>query len=51
MISAFIHYRAGFLPVVGGMQDQSATFVDAMGLIASVVSHHEEIEMERARGK
>lgn len=51
MISAFIHYRAGFLPMAGGMQDQSATFAGAMGFLTAVVSHHEEIRMERACGK
>ena len=51
MIRAFGHFKSGFLPVAGGMQDQSATFVDAMGFLGSVVSHHEEIDMERARGK
>jgi len=50
MIRAHSHYRAGFLPVAGGMMDQSSTFADAMGFIAGLVSHHEEIEMERARG-
>ena len=50
MLSAFGHYRAGFLPSVGGMMDQSGTFGDAMGYLSAVVSQHEEIQMERARG-
>ena len=44
MLSAYGHYRSGFLPVDGGMLDQSATFVDAMSFIAAVVNQHEEIE-------
>ncbi len=50
MIEAFSHYRAGFLPLRGGMLDQSATYCDAMVFIASLVSYHEEVDMERARG-
>ncbi len=51
MLKAFGHYRSGFLPVAGGTQDQSATFVDSMSFIQAVVSQHEEIEMDKARGK
>ena len=51
MLSAYGHYRSGFLPLAGGMFDQSGVYVDAMSFIAAVVNQHEEIEMDKARGK
>lgn len=50
-MSAYSHYRAGFLPASGGMLDQAGTFVAAVNFIAAIVSHHEEIEHERIRSR
>jgi len=51
MLRSFGHYRSGFLPVDGGTLDQAAVYLDAMSFIQAVVSQHEEIEMDKARGK
>ncbi len=47
MLDAFTHYRSGFLPVVGGMQDQAVPFVQGMDLMSRLFAQHEEIEAER----
>jgi len=47
MVDAFNHYRAGFLPVSGGMLDQSAPFTRAVGLLAGMYQMHEEIDLKR----
>ena len=47
MWGAYLHYRKGFLPVEGGILNQSATFCVATRLCESFHSMHEEIEMKR----
>ena len=49
MLRAFADYKAGFLPMVGGMLDQSAWFVDATHFLSGVVAMHEAAEIEKAR--
>ena len=47
MAAAWAHYKAGFLPVPGGIQDQSATYVLAMQLLTGCHAMHEKQEMRR----
>jgi len=49
MIRAYSHYLAGFLPEDGGMLDQAATFVEAVGFLDAVRADHEQIEMDRVK--
>lgn len=37
-ISAYGHYRSGFLPEPGGSADQSATFLEAVGVFAGEIA-------------
>lgn len=47
MWGAYLHYRKGFLPVDGGILNQSATFCVATRLCESFHAMHEEIEMKK----
>lgn len=38
----FNHYRAGYLPVAGGLLDQSQAFLDAMAIIRAEVADMEK---------
>lgn len=47
---AFCRYRDGFLPVAGGMLDQTAHFGDVVRLLVPIVARHEKRLMEPASG-
>lgn len=49
MLRAYAHFRAGFLPEAGGMNDQSATFAEAVGFLEAIRNDHEQIEMDRVK--
>ena len=49
MHAAHAAYRAGFLPTVGGMRQQSWAFVSSVRLLETVHGIHEDIETERRR--
>ena len=50
MVGLFAHYRAGFLPRAGGIEDQTHRYGQAMAVIGAHVAFLEELrikEMER----
>jgi len=46
---AFVHYQAGFLPVAGGMLDQSLGFLSAVNLLGTMQAMHERRERDRSK--
>jgi len=51
LISQYPHYDKGYLPVAGGMLDQTSIFVEGMAIISSELSKHQEEEAESRRRK
>lgn len=45
---AYAHYRSGFLPVAGGVMDQSMGFMAAVRMLDRLYARHEEIELKDA---
>lgn len=48
-VLAAIQTEHGILPVAGGMQDQAATFVEALPLLLREVSHWRQVAEDKAR--
>ena len=51
LIAQWPHYDKGYLPVAGGMLDQTAIYVQAMAIIGSEIHKHEKEEAEKQRRK
>ena len=49
MHEAYVQHRSGFLPVAGGVMDQSAGFLFGVSFLAPIYARHEQIEMKRAK--
>lgn len=47
VVGSLTHYRAGFLPVAGGMQDQARTWVQALRVGLSHLAECERLADER----
>jgi hypothetical protein len=46
MLTAFGHYRHGFLPDAGGWGDQAATYTEAMRFLDNCVARCERAKMD-----
>ena len=49
LISQYPHYDKGYLPVAGGILDQTAVYVQAMAIISSEINQHREETAEQER--
>lgn len=48
-LNLYTHYKNGYLPVAGGMLDQTARYTRMMGIIQSIVTEYEQEETERRK--
>ena len=51
LIAQWPHYNQGYLPVTGGILEQTAVYVQAMALIGSEVNKHQQEQAEKQRRK
>lgn len=49
VLGLYSHYKAGFLPVAGGILDQSNQYLQAMSHIDNLLAEHEKEQAEKRR--